>query len=84
MVNGAANRLRKGCGMTPGEIDRHIEMILQKQTQLATDVKNLRILVAELAAVVRKLSELSGEHFARDDEDRLAKMARLREHSPAN
>ena len=56
--------------MTPSEIERHIEMILQKQARSDAEIRNLRISVVELAIADTKLSELSDECFARLDEAR--------------
>lgn len=70
--------------MTPGEIDRHIELILQKQTQFGAEIRNLRNSVMELSVVVTKLLELSGGHFARLDEDRLADLAGPRGRTQVN
>ena len=66
--------------MNSSEIDRRIEMILQKQTQFAAEIRNLRDSVTKLAVVVTKLVELSGERWAQLDEDRLAELAGPRGH----
>ncbi|HZP00332.1 MAG TPA: hypothetical protein VFD30_08550 [Terriglobia bacterium] len=74
--------------MTPDEMEKKIEFILQMQAQFATNIgkletnmarsetniDNLRVVVADLAGVVRESIRLSDERFTRLD-DRLTKLA---------
>jgi hypothetical protein len=66
--------------MTPDELDKKIDFILQMQAQFAanmarseTNVDNLRISVANLAGVVRESVKISDDRFTRLD-DRLTKL----------
>jgi len=74
--------------MTPDEMEKKIEFILQTQAQFGADIgrletnmarsetniDNLRVVVADLAGVVRESIRLSDERFTRLD-DRLTKLA---------
>jgi vacuolar-type H+-ATPase subunit D/Vma8 len=74
--------------MTPDEMDKKIEFILDMQAQFEanlgkmaanqarseTNVDNLRVLVANLAGVVRESIKLSDDRFTRFDE-KLSKLA---------
>jgi hypothetical protein len=58
--------------MTPDEMDKNIEFILQMQAQFAANlgrseanIDNLRVSVADLAGVVRESVKLSDDRFTR-------------------
>jgi hypothetical protein len=66
--------------MTPDEMDKKIEFILQMQAQFEANMSqseantnNLRVSVADLAAVVRDSIKISDDRFTRLD-DRLSKL----------
>ena len=61
--------------MTPDEMDKKIEFILQMQAQFEANlarseanIDNLRVSVADLAGVVRDSIKLSDDRFTRLDE----------------
>jgi len=67
--------------MTPDEMDKKIEFILQMQAQFAANlarseanIDNFRVSVADLAGVVRESVKISDDRFTRLD-DRLTKLA---------
>jgi hypothetical protein len=67
--------------MTPDEMDKKIEFILDMQAEFAsklsrseTNIDNLRISVASLAEVVKESIKLSDDRFSRLD-DKLNKLA---------
>jgi septal ring factor EnvC (AmiA/AmiB activator) len=67
--------------MTPDEMDKKIEFILQMQTQFEANlarseanINSLRVSVAELAGVVRDSIKMSDDRFTRLD-DRMKDLA---------